>query len=507
MSAVASPDVIPLSREELFRLCAVDGVFYSRTFFPKTFRQGSPAFHRDFWTKVEDPAYDFFAAEVFRGAGKTTLARSFISKRIAFGLTRNTLAVAISESMAIHTVTWLRKQIENNTFWTETFGLRKGKKWTDDWIEIYNEPFDCVINVIAKGMTSGLRGLNLDDWRPDTIYCDDICNEENTATPEQRNKTYELVFGAMVPSLAPKSEAPHRKFVLTNTGLHKEDAIYKAHEDPSFVTVKYPKIVEINGVEQSAWEERFSTEEVLKEREEYKIRNQNFVWLREYGCKIISRETSPLDATRLRRYKTLPTNLVVSTALDPATSALNPNVKKAGRLHKTAAATWGMDKRTGDLFLLSYFSQRNVDPDEMWTWLADNYRTFRPQYIGAETVAFQKMLKWYLQKKMQEDRLYFVIREINDKRAKSARIIQAHSGLGGMGKLHIGENHHEFHSQYEAWTEGTDIDLLDASAMAISMLNPWMIQGSGGNTLEHDEEGNYDDEKDIPEIEYEGGAP
>src|SRR5690606_576087 len=124
MGAVASPDVIPLSREELFRLCAVDGVFYSRTFFPKTFRQGSPAFHRDFWAKVEDPAYDFFAAEVFRGAGKTTLARSFISKRIAFGLTRNTLAVAISESMVIHTVTWWRYVMRIVHFWHDTTGTR-----------------------------------------------------------------------------------------------------------------------------------------------------------------------------------------------------------------------------------------------------------------------------------------------------------------------------------------------------------------------------------------------
>jgi len=501
---VAGPGVLHLSRDELFRLCAADGVFYSRTFFPKTFRQASPAFHRDFWLKAEDPAYDFFAAEVFRGAGKTTLARSYISKRIAFGLTRNSLAVAISESMAIHTVTWLRKQIENNTFWTTTFGLKKGKKWTDEWIEIYNEPFDCTINVIAKGMTSGLRGLNLDDWRPDTIYCDDICNEENTATEEQRTKIYDLVFGALVPSLAPKSEAPHRKFVLTNTGLHKEDAVYKAHEDPTFVTVKYPKIVEINGVERSAWPERFSDEEVVQEREEYRARGKNYVWLREYGCKIISRETSPLDATRLRTYKTLPTNLVIATALDPATKTLDGS--KAKKLHKTAGVTWGMDRRTGDLFLLTYFSARNIDPDEMWVWLANNYRQFRPQYMGAETVAFQKMLKWYLEKKMQEERLYFAIREINDRRSKPQRIIQGHSGLAAQGKLHIGENHTEFSSQYEEWTEGVDIDLLDASAMAISLLNPWMIQGSNGHVLEH-EESYEDDEQDIPELTFEDGAP
>jgi len=492
-----------LSRQELFRLSAADGVFYSRTFFPNTFRQVGPRFERDFWTKLDDPLYDFFGAEIFRGGAKTARARSAISRRIAFGLTRNTLVVCISESMAEHTIAWLRKQVEQNTFWTTTFGLRKGKKWTDNWIEIYNEPFDFTVNIIAKGMTSGLRGLNIDDWRPDFIYCDDICNEENTATEDQRTKTNELLFGALVPALAPKSEAPTRKFVLTNTGLHSDDAINRAHKDPTFLTVKYPKLtINERGQEVSNWEERFPTNECLQERDDYTARGQFHIYLRELGCKIISRETAPLDASRLRIWKTLPSNLIIATALDPATKAFDAS--KAKKLHKTAGVSWGMDPRTGDHYLLSYKAQRNMDPDEIWTLLADNYRTLRPRIVGAETVAFQKMLKWYLEKKMQEDRLYFSIREINDRRSKPTRILQGHNGLAAQGKLWVNENHLEFRQEYEAWTEGNDVDLLDGSAMAISLLNPWMIQGVGIG------EGDDDpviDESDIPDIEFEGGCP
>lgn len=503
MNAVVSQDqLLSLPRAELLKLCAADGIFYSRTFFPKTFRQQGPTWERDFWTKLDTPEYDFFAAEVFRGGAKTTRARSAISRRIAYGLTRNTLCVCISESMATHTLAWLRKQIETNTYWTETYGLRKGKKWTDDWISIINEPFDMEINVLAKGMTSGLRGLNLDDWRPDFIYCDDICNEENTATEDQRTKTNDLIFGALVPSLAPKSEAPTRKFVLTNTGLNADDAVNRAHKDPTFLTVKYPKLEEVHGVLQSTWEVRFPTPEAIQEREDYTARNQYHIYLREYGCKIISRETAPLDPDRLRKYEILPQGLILATALDPATKALEAS--KAKKLHKTAGVTFGMDPRTGNVYLVDYLAQRNMDPDEIWVWLAGNYRNIRPRHIGAETVAFQKMLKWYLEKQMQKDRLYFAIKNIDDRRSKPVRIIQAYSGLAAQGKLFIHANHTEFLQEYTDWTEGKDVDLLDAGAMAISLLNPWMIQGAGdGDAIE----GEVDDEKDIPELEIERGCP
>ena len=145
-----TPTILP--RREIISLAAVDSVFYCREFFPRTFRQRSPDYHRDFWYKFEDPEWDLVGAEIFRGGGKTTLTRAGISKRIAYGVSRNILAVAISESMAIHTVRWIKKQIEQNRYWTDTYQLQKGSKWADDWIEIYSIPFDCTINVLAKGI-------------------------------------------------------------------------------------------------------------------------------------------------------------------------------------------------------------------------------------------------------------------------------------------------------------------------------------------------------------------
>lgn len=489
---------IDITRAELLKLAAADSIFYTRQFFPKTFRQRSPEYHRDFWTHFEDPTYDFFGAEIFRGGGKTTLTRAGISKRIAYAISRNILCVAINEAMAIHTIRWLKRAIETNLYWTTTFQLRKGQKWTDDWIEIYNEPFDCIINVMAKGMTSGLRGLNPDDWRPDFIFCDDISNEETTGTEEQLQKNYDLFFGALVPTLAPKSEAPARKLVLAQTGLHKKDIIYRAHDDPAWTTVKYPKLIEQpNGELVSAWPERFPTEECVKEKDDYVRRSQLHVYLREFGTKIISRETAPLPDHWLKYWTVLPMNLRYFLGLDPATHSQN---KKA---HRTAMSLIGIQPQTGDTFLVEYKAQRGKNPDELWAWYLDVMLRYSGVFSGVETVAFQKFLAWYMKKKMLEENRFFTITEVNDKRPKSVRIIDAFA-MAQHGKFHIHENHTEFKAGWTEWNETIDWDLGDATAQAITLANPWMLRTNGRDDLEADYEVQ---EESIPDLVFEGGAP
>lgn len=489
---------VDIDRSELLKLAAGDSVFYCRHFFPKTFRQRSPEYHRDFWTHFEDSDYDFFGAEIFRGGGKTTLTRAGISKRIAFAISRNILCVAISEAMAIHTIRWLKRAVETNLYWATTFQLRKGQKWTDDWIEIYNEPFDSVINVIAKGMTSGLRGLNPDDWRPDFIFCDDISNEETTGTEEQLQKNYDLFNGALVPSLAPKSEAPLRKLVLAQTGLHKQDIIYRAHDDPAWSTVKYPKLVEMeDGSVKSAWEERFPTEECIAEKQNYVKKGQTHIWLREFGCKIVSRETAPLPDHWLRYWKVLPMDLVYFLGIDPATDSKNKSA------HRTAMSLIGVQPVTGNTFLVEYKAQQGKNPDELWVWFVEMMLKYHPRLAGVETIAYQKMLAWYFRKKMTEENRYWVIQEVADKRSKPTRIIDAF-GMASHGKFYVNENHTDFIAAWVDWNETIDWDLGDATAQAITLANPWMIQFSGDDlTAEYQKI----EEEQYPDIVFEGGCP
>lgn len=492
------------SFEEMVLACAAEPVLYCQSFFPKTVRQDTPEFHHDFWAKLEDDRFDFFGAEVFRGGAKTTLCRLALSRRIAYAVSRNILSVGVSEGMAIHTSRWLKKQVEHNSLWARAFQLTPGDKWTDEFFEIKNGMQNCTISVTAKGMTSGLRGLNLDDYRPDLIYCDDICNEENTKTEETRKKTDELIFGGLVPSLAPKSEAPQRKFVLTNTALTKEDPIVKAHSDPTFLTVKYPKLIEDpeTGELRSAWPSRWTVEECLAEKQSYVQKRKLYIWHREYGCKIVGSGESAFDVNWLRRWQVLPMDLDIYIGIDPARS-------KKTRAHKSAIIVIGKSRASGDIYLLETWAQKGQNPEEIWNILLGFYLKWRPRKVGVESIAYQQMLAWYIRQKMVETGIFFWVEEIEDRRSKADRIVQAYTGISTAGKFHVHENHSEFETAYEDYTIDVDIDILDAGAMAICLANPWMFKG--GVTIDPVTKQPIDPiqlmEKDIPDLNFECGAP
>jgi hypothetical protein len=283
--------------------------------------------------------------------------------------------------------------------------------------------------------------------------------------------------------------------MLLQTGLHKEDVINLAHSDPSFKTVKYPKIIEVNGIETSAWPERFPIAECIAEREDYKVRNQYHIWLREYGCKIVSRETAPLKIEWLREYRVLPTNLEYYIGLDPASS-------KKKTAHRSAVAVIGVQKVTGDVFLVDYFAQQGKNPDELWEWVVNRWMLYRPRMIGVETIAYQEMLAWYFEKKMLETQRFFPIERVKDRRAKSDRIIQAFT-LASYGKFWISPNHSEFRAGWVEWTEESDWDLGDATAQAIALANPWLLLSGD---IDSDDMA-YPNEDEFKDLVYEGGAP
>lgn len=465
------PDASQFNRKELVDLAAVDPLFFSQVFFPNTFRQQSPPLHAEIYNLLESPDKQFVGLEVFRGSGKTSLARAHIAKRIAYGMSRTMLPVSASLNAATRTVRWVKRQVETNRLWTSTFGIRKGKKWTDEEIEVISDAAGFSIYVLAVGILGQVRGVNLEDYRPDFILADDPCDEENSGTAEQRQKTAALFFGALAPGLAPRSEVPWSKMALLQTGLSRgagtaddpHDLINIAHEDPMWHTVKYG-ILTADG--KSAWPERWSTEEVLQMKEAYTRRGQLHIWLREYECTITSPEEAPLKVEWLRYYDTPPESMVVYFGLDPAR-------EKAKAAHKTCISVIGV--RGNDRYLLDYFSQKGVNPEETWTEFYRMAMKWRPYMLGVEAIAYQQMLAWYFRQKMRQLGTFWNVREVEDKRKKRDRILQEIVPHASNGHLHVPADANEWISEYRNWRTNQDSDLLDSTALALALSSNLII--------------------------------
>lgn len=469
--------------DERIELGARDGIYFGHEWFPRTMRDSSPDFHYEMMQDIESPENRFVAWEVFRGGAKTTLLRVATAKRISYALSRVAVFTSAAQRHAERTIRWLKRQVMFNTYWTQTFGLRKGDKWADYEIEIINTILDQRIYILAVGMTGQTRGINLDDYRPDFWMIDDPCNEENTNTEEARKKTDELMFGAMQGSLAPVTENPHTKMGLAQTSLHPEDLINKCHKDPTWKTKKF-SIYDSFG--RSRWPDRFPDEEVAKEKQGYIGRGQIHIWKREKEVQIVPAEGHAFMTEHIQFYDWLPESMVTYIGLDPARER-HKNPKKA---HKSAIVTIGIN--SNGIFLLDSFAQKQKNPEELWAEFFRMATRWMPQMTGVETIAFQQMLAWYFRQKMQALNYYIPIREIEDRRRKPERIRQAYTGPIQQKKFHVPRNAvgTQFVEELDNYSDEKDIDVLDAGAIAITLSSPTLLmlssQGQGDDVTEEE---------------------
>ena len=144
---------------------------------------------------------------------------------------------------------------------------------------------------------------------------------------------------------------------------------------------------------------------------------------------------------------------------------------------------WG--RRDGEYHLLDCARRRGHDPS--WTVatafsLARQWRVVR---IVIDAVAYQRTLKWILEKAMQRTGVYYQIVPVADGMKKFARITGTIGSLATHGKIVVGEEHTTFIQQYEEYGptySGFDDDL-DASALALQELaNPFLEGPTFGTT-------------------------
>lgn len=502
-----SDDKTIVSAAELIELCAIDRELFCTTFFPRTARQAMPKFAQRMWDLFESSSR-FVMIEVFRGGAKTSNFRMFAAKRIAYGTSRTVVLVGKSEAHALASTRWLRKHIENpNSLYAKVFSLTPGDKWQDHHFEIkhalrqdeYGNPL--TITVLGIGITGSTRGINIEDFRPDLILLDDICDLENSATPEQRNKIEQTVFGSLQPSLAPEVDSPEAKMIGLQTPLDREDYAEKAFRDPAWAHMRISCWTQetenlASDEQESAWPERYSTRFLRQTKQDFIGRNQLSIWMREYECKITSPETSAFIANWLRFYDVAPPGLVVFSGIDPVPPPSEKQIKE-GLRNKDYEAFVSIGRAKDNYYLLGYDLMRGHEPGWTISTFFKHGLTYHPRKWVVESVAYQRTLVWILRQAMLHQKQWFVIQEFEDRRTKYNRILDGVSGLASNGRLYVKREHMEFISQFSGYPNISHDDLIDAVAMVLLVM-------SDSAVMFEEEDFETEDENKIASINYRG---
>ncbi len=452
------PEQVAISPQEAVRLGATSLTRYGRLFFPKTFRQTSPQFHDEIGAALMSRENRQIAVEVFRDGAKTTLLRTFTSQRIAYGISRTILFVSASQGHSILSLRWIKRQVEHNKLWAKTFRLRKGGKWTDDYVEILHDAFETPITIIALGITGQVRGINIDDFRPDLIICDDTSTDEASNSVDQRGKQVNLVFGALLNSLAPASESPDAKAVILDTPKSKFDIIEGCAADPSWRFFRFG-VFDQNG--ESRWPARYPTKELLEKKENETRAGRLPIWMREKECKIIAEELASFRGDNLFFWDTLPEYMTYVIAIDPASS-------DSPLADDNAVGVLGF--KQDKVYLVEYEAKTGQDPEMVTATVFRYARAYRPIGVVVETTAYQRVLAWYLERAMREQRLYLPVYRVDDRRRKADRIIQALGETIGYQRLYCLASHSKFIEQVTEFSptfKGHD-DVVDMVSIGIT---------------------------------------
>lgn len=485
---------------EAVELGVSDSVFYSHFWFPKITRQDSAPFHSDLWTLFEGNR--FSNAEIFRGGAKTSVARLFMSKRIAYGISHTILFIGPNrDPHASASVTWLMQQVEYNTEWAQAFGLRRGTKWTPTNCQVIHEKFEYPIRIMAIGITGAVRGINIDGWRPDLIIVDDPCDEENTATPEQRTKISSLFFGAVKESLAPASEEPMAALILLQTPLDEDDLSAECTKSSEFASIRVGILTgEDTEVAESSWPSRWTKEVILLEKKAAIERNQLSIWMREKMCLIVARETSSFRPEWLVYWEVLPIGARYVMAIDPA-PIMSEKSRMTGQVTDLQAVMVKCYWR-GHAYVIEYHASRDEDPDALVVNLNRMLRKYPILRCGVEGTAYQRTLKWFIEREIQKGNMKAVyIVELPSIGSKHTRILQAHTGLASNGMFHVHLSHVEFIEQFVKFPNTKLKDLLDVSAMCDATISPAMA-----GMIAPDSFAEFD-ETEIPALEWARPAP
>lgn len=445
-----------VSHGELVRLCALDDDLYARTFFPKTVRQATPDFHRQM-DRTLSSYQRYVSIMIYRGGAKTSKLRLFVSKRIAYGISHTILFVSNAQGHSVKSLEWLKRNVEHNSRWAQTFGLRKGSRWAGEDIEIIHGVDEFPIRVMALGITGQVRGVNIDDYRPDLIVTDDPDNEETTATADQRKKTSDLFFGALGKSLAPVSECPGAKMVLLQTPLNKEDLISTCAKDPQWASLRF-SCFDKHG--ESTWPARFSTDSLRAEKEAHVRRGQLALWMREMECEIVPEGGTSFNPENLKYWDTFPIGMTFIITIDPASS----DSKTADDQVIAVIGFW-----RSDVYLMEYTANKGEMPEAAVATLMEFIARYRPLSIVVESISYQRVLAHIIETEMRRQRRFVPVHRVQDRRRKADRILQAIGSASGYGRLYVKATHFGFIEQYNTYSPMSKEhdDILDAVSMGI----------------------------------------
>lgn len=231
-----------------------------------------PDFHVDIFDRIVDVADEQFALAVPRGHAKTTLVKLAVVYFFLFRPYRFVVYCSNTTTVAKDECRDIINFIESDNF-VAVFGrVEWEKKNESDGLYIFLlRGKRCILRALGAGQQ--VRGLNIDNQRPELVICDDAEDDENTATPAQREKFKRWIFGPLF-----KAAARNSKKIWIGNLVSTECILNYFCESEHWASVKYG-CIKADGT--PLWPDMFSLEYLQADFQQYTDAGMQAKWFAE----------------------------------------------------------------------------------------------------------------------------------------------------------------------------------------------------------------------------------
>ncbi|HKO43347.1 MAG TPA: hypothetical protein VJU84_08655 [Pyrinomonadaceae bacterium] len=292
------------TREERLARTKDSALEFGRTYLPHFFEQPSAPFHTaldkvitgnytdadleewkiEFGIEVHrgDPDLKLLAVQIFRGGGKSVLVNLCDHlRRICHGLDPYIIIAGDTFAQAGAQLEDIKDELGSNEKIRADFGALKPDKGIWRQVELFQRPDGRVtwregqiittngIRVDAIGRGGKMRGRRHGPQRPTCFTGDDLDNDENVVTKEQRDKAWNWLMSAVLPAMDPNRGETR----VIGTTIHFDctiaRAVRRADDEGGrlFTSISFPAMHrDESGKLVSNWPARFPTEKLLKVR-------------------------------------------------------------------------------------------------------------------------------------------------------------------------------------------------------------------------------------------------
>ena len=451
-----------------WKLGAIDMEFFGRAYFPHYFSKPSPEFHRELdaiWQQgVLKGRYPLTAADTKmisrlpgtrravaapRGHAKSTnLTFKGTMHSTLYGYKHYPIIISDSSEQAEGFLDNIRVEFEENTAILEDFGVLAGSVWRSNVLLTKTN-----IKIEAIGSGKKIRGRKHRNWRPDLIILDDVENDENVRTPEQRKKLKDWFDKAVS-----KCGDDYTDIIYIGTLLHYDSLLAKTLTNPAYRSIKYKAVIQFSQADDlwQQWETIFTDlsnddreSEALaffQAHKEAMLEGTQVLWEEKlsYYDRMVMRVSegeasfnseeqnepiNPDDCLFMEEWFDYYNEAEVNFG-DPAFDFfgfIDPSLGKTKRSDFSAIVTLAKHKGSGYMYVVDADIERR-HPDRIIADVLAKERWLRASFghgyrkLGAETNQFQWFLKEELAKASAKAGLYLPIEEVQQTSDKVMRI-------------------------------------------------------------------------------------